>query len=223
MTTKRQFKLVKDYPTNKLQIGTIVKQDDISQYVSIDGNVWIFDEEEIHNYPEFWKEVFKVADGFVTKDDILYTIISNTDTVKIYEITNYFGQVYNNSNLYSKKENAEAKLKELAGKNLKYYTDKTEKRLGRVLTDNQLTTFQGYFKKQYWLLVLEEIAKDLNQDWIADWSTPNQTKYCIKKQYDNYSTDVWTTWQYGVTVFKSKQIAQKAIEIMSDKLDYIFK
>jgi len=111
--TNKMYKLVKDYPTNKLQIGTIVKADDIGQYVNEDHTLWIFDEEEIHNYPEFWKEVFEVADGFVTKDDILYTIISNTDTVKIYEITNYFGQVYNNSNLYSKKENAEAKLKEL--------------------------------------------------------------------------------------------------------------
>jgi len=77
--------------------------------------------------------------------------------------------------------------------------------------------------KLYWLRVLEEIAKDLNQGWVADWNNKEQLKYFIGFMNNSYIINYNYTLNTGFLYFKSSMIAQKAIEIMGDKLDYIFK
>lgn len=49
-----KYKLIKTYPLS-VPLGTIVKSDDMNQYVT--KNITIFSKEEIEGFPEFWEEV----------------------------------------------------------------------------------------------------------------------------------------------------------------------
>lgn len=53
-----EYKLIKDFPMCPLEVGAIVTEDKLGQYVSED--VIIFEKEIIENYPEFWQKVEEV-------------------------------------------------------------------------------------------------------------------------------------------------------------------
>ncbi len=82
-------------------------------------------------------------------------------------------------------------------------------------------TLRNNEPKLYWTKVLKLIADDLNDGWKSDWNYPGNKSYFIKKD-DYYYTDWSSTDQYGNVSFKSKELADKAIKIMGDKLDFIF-
>ena len=77
--------------------------------------------------------------------------------------------------------------------------------------------------KLYYTKVLQLIADDLNGDWKPDFENEGQSKYII---YIVNSKDIIinTTWRTnrGNSHFESKELAQKAVEIMGDKLNLIF-
>jgi len=50
-----KYKLIKDYPTNTLSLGSTVIKDSRNQYISKD--IQIFGESEVELYPEFWEKV----------------------------------------------------------------------------------------------------------------------------------------------------------------------
>ena len=79
--------------------------------------------------------------------------------------------------------------------------------------------------KLYWLKVLELVQQDLDDGWKPSWSLPGQPKFRISCRY--IDTVYRVTYNYdfveGFVFFKTKQSAEKAIELMEDKLDIIFK
>lgn len=82
-----------------------------------------------------------------------------------------------------------------------------------------------YEPKLYWSKVLQLIADDLNGDWGTDWRNVNQFKHYIFYDYSGQKYRISyfsSTWGQTI-VFKSREVAQRAIEIMGSKLDYIFK
>ena len=50
-----KYKLIKNYPTNILSLGTIVTKDTFNQYVIDD--IQLFREGDIESYPEFWEKI----------------------------------------------------------------------------------------------------------------------------------------------------------------------
>ena len=72
--------------------------------------------------------------------------------------------------------------------------------------------------KLFYIQVLEEIAKDLNEKIGDCW-------YEIYYSIDNgcYRMEPCYSTHNGLVKFSSYTTAQKAIEIMGDKLDLIFK
>lgn len=80
--------------------------------------------------------------------------------------------------------------------------------------------------KLYWTKVLQLIADDLNEGWKPDWKNGNQFKYFIETSDKNWLGihTASTNKNYSIdSYFKSTELTEKAIQIMGDKLDYIFK
>ena len=81
----------------------------------------------------------------------------------------------------------------------------------------------GWFKthepKLYYTKILQLIADDLNDGWVANFNNDKYKKYYIS--YDKISF-FWTLNIQGVIVFKSEKFAEKARDILGDKLEYLF-
>lgn len=78
-------------------------------------------------------------------------------------------------------------------------------------------------KKQYALLKLQYIADQLNGDWKVDYNDIDQEvwgifyairykKYCIFSNYNKHVADIY---------FKSEELAEKALEIMGQEIEYL--
>ena len=66
-------------------------------------------------------------------------------------------------------------------------------------------------------------AKEHNDGWIPYWSDDNQIKWGIEisKNIEIYETFVYPSFLFGIS-FKSKEIAEKALEQFKDRLtDYL--
>jgi glucose/arabinose dehydrogenase len=82
--------------------------------------------------------------------------------------------------------------------------------------------------KLYWTKVLRLIANDLNGDWKPE---VYKEKWFIaqhghKNYWNNWSFDFkvckHVTVDYGQIFFESKSKAEKAVDIMSNNLEYLF-
>jgi len=69
----KKYKLIKDFPTNKLKVGSIVKEDKLGQFVS--DNCTILEKKEVEEYPEYWEEMVDYPIG---------TKVYNSQTNTIY-------------------------------------------------------------------------------------------------------------------------------------------
>ena len=65
------------------------------------------------------------------------------------------------------------------------------------------------------------IAEYLNEGWKPDWTNINENKYFIYKD-DKIKVSYVSRSRECMIYFKSKELAQKAIEIMSDEINNIF-
>lgn len=80
--------------------------------------------------------------------------------------------------------------------------------------------------KLYWTKILQLIADDLHGDWKLEW--PNSyILVTIRKEgtkyNNNFEVNAHCGGNEGCVYFKSRELAKKAIELMEDKLDIIFK
>jgi hypothetical protein len=74
----KKYKLIKDFPENIIDIGTIVTKDTLGQYVTT--NITIFSKEEIENYPEFWEEIIEKDYEILSFKNILTGMILKKDS-----------------------------------------------------------------------------------------------------------------------------------------------
>lgn len=100
-------------------------------------------------------------------------------------------------------------------KDLEYYEDKYYR------------GFYSIMKKAhpnlYYQLMLQTIADDLNGDWTIDWNNTTNRKYCIQFYMGDIEIDGYYNLIHSNVYFKTKALAQKAIDILGeDKLKIIF-
>lgn len=79
-------------------------------------------------------------------------------------------------------------------------------------------TSEKQAKKLLAINKLMNVAKYLNGDWQPDWDNVEH-KYCIfySNQHKTLEIDSYCSVQYGVICFKSKELAQQAIEILGEE------
>jgi len=76
---------------------------------------------------------------------------------------------------------------------------------------------KAHYPKLYWTQVLQLIADDLNEEFDESWFNIH---YCKKQSV--YDVCEWSYVTHSTVKFSSRMIAEKAIEIMGDKLKYIY-
>ena len=80
-------------------------------------------------------------------------------------------------------------------------------------------TLKGKEPKLYYTKILQLIADDLNDGWVADFNSVIDKKYHISYNRIDF---VWTLNAQGIIVFKSEELAEKARSILGDKLKCLF-
>jgi hypothetical protein len=193
-------------------------------------------------WAEIVKPLFTTEDGVeIYKGDDVF-IYNKSGKEVIFKFDNYFGRTSNCNLYFSTKEAAEAWIKENRPKEktLEDYekmliigctSENSNVRLkaGDYKGSGLSSYFSNHFynllrenePKLYWTKVLQLIADDLNGDWIYK----SGAKYFdIFLNINNYSTMRHIGMNlYSDIRFKNSKNAKKAIKLMGDKLDYIFK
>lgn len=89
--------------------------------------------------------------------------------------------------------------------------------------DNQehpIDANDAYSKQQlesiFALNKLANVAYVLNDGWIPDWGSNEEFKYSICLSHDKLKTEWWWKDNHGCVCFKSKELAQKAIDILGE-------
>lgn len=121
-------------------------------------------------------------------------------------------------------------LKCCNGKWAKIIKDKTLEDYEDLLLNSITFTIQSCYEylkseepKLYYIKVLQLIADDLNEGWVADWKEPSVSiKYYITKQCSKINVSSVYSIQNVICCFKAKKLAQQAIKIMGDKINLIF-
>ena len=75
--------------------------------------------------------------------------------------------------------------------------------------------------KLYYTKILQLIADDLNDGWVADFNDDNQIKHHL--QEDGDTALAYAINRQGVVYFKTLELAVKARDILGDKVKYLFK
>ena len=103
------------------------------------------------------------------------------------------------------------------------YIEKHKEKTLRDYENSLSLSMWGWFKiyepKLYYTKVLQLIADDLNDGWVADFNSVIDKKYHISYNRIDF---VWTLNAQGIIVFKSEELAEKARDILGDKLEYLF-
>lgn len=184
-------------------------------------------------WAEIIKPIFKTEDGIdVYEGDTIYYVRKDFkgSSNEIIEYRNYQG-LYSGLNIYfSTKEAAEDWLSKNKPKDLQYYEDLLwDDNLSSGSVDNLIKHSDMYVclkltnPKLYWLKVLELIQQDLDEGWKADLVGSHPNKWFIHSFRGKIGIDATDVLNRGQQMFKTRESAQKAIELMKDKLDIIFK
>lgn len=173
---------------------------------------------------------------FITEDGV--EIFEGGKVWYIHE-SNMFNPIFTNANpqilswcnviIFSTKKAAEDWIAKNKQKDLQYYEDLLLNPV-EIYPDYTFCTFNSthyaWLKntepKLYWLKVLEAIQQDLDDGWKPDWNHTS-VKWRIYISHGYYEVSSYITLNTGLTCFKSEESAQKAVQIMGDKLDIIFK
>ena len=78
-------------------------------------------------------------------------------------------------------------------------------------------TLKGKEPKLYYTKILQLIADDLNDGWVADFNDVNQYKYSLREVGGGLAI-----FNLGIAYFKSKELVEKARDILGDKVKFLF-
>ncbi len=219
----------------------------IGDLVPINGIEVEVTQQVIDNNPDYFevkekewakRYLFTTEDGVDIFENGEYWIISEPSNIIIKGVVDNVDQTLSNAiKRFSTKKAAQSYLNSIKKKSLKYYEDILLDNKGTVkawypnnnehfvLAQLSVSDFykilKGYEPKLYWSKILQLIADDLNGDWKPDWNNYGD-KWFIKKEENNIRTGYRYSFNYGTTIFKSKDLVEKAIKIMGDKLKNIF-
>jgi hypothetical protein len=76
-------------------------------------------------------------------------------------------------------------------------------------------------QKQYAMLKLQYIADQLNGEWVPDWDDGKEKKWYIYYNNTNFYIDANNNFNQLKIYFKSEELAQKALELMGDDMEYL--
>ncbi len=65
---------------------------------------------------------------------------------------------------------------------------------------------------------LMNVAKYLNGDWQPDWDNSSEPKFVIEIYNNNININDYSTINQSVTCFKSRKLAQQAIDILGKEI-----
>lgn len=171
---------------------------------------------------------------FVTEDGIEiyneHTLVFGVNKDWIAYGTEFASMSNKNNKYFSTKKAAEEYVAKNKPKDLQYYEDLLLNPAETVYTFctfsfSHYTWLKNKEPKLYWLKVLELVQQDLDNGWEPSWFLPGQSKFRISCRYIDTVYRVTYNYEFveGFVFFKTKQSAEKAIELMGDKLDIIFK
>jgi hypothetical protein len=227
----KKYKCIKEYPSVKL--GTIVTSKSNMWFVDKNNNCFI--EDEIINYPEYWSEyLFTTLDNVEIYKGMSYWIV-NTSLKIIREEPKHlqYGDPFPCLSFFNYNEAEKYCIQNQ--KTLKDYEN-------ILLNDNSEvkekvsygTTTIGFTKgfyysllkendpKLYWTKVFNIIANDLNDGWIPK---RNNQKYFIgitsRSGQETREILIHLTVTYGLTYFKSRELAHKAEKLIGQYINYI--
>ena len=64
-------------------------------------------------------------------------------------------------------------------------------------------------------------AKEVNGGWEADWGDVSIMKYSINFYKESIDAEKWVNYNFGTPAFKSKALAQQAINHFGDRLNIL--
>ncbi len=179
----------------------------------------------IYSTKNGWAEILPLK--FTTEDGV--DIYGDMKTYMVYSnLTISNGNMNNegtNSTIkyFYHQENALAYIGKHKEKTLKDYEDILLNDKNLILIDDTVA-FKGYFYKYlkegepklYYTKILQLIADDLNDGWVADFSN-YEDKWFIK----GGGSDWVTQHNYGAVPFKTRELSKKARVILGNKVKYL--
>lgn len=96
----------------------------------------------------------------------------------------------------------------------------------KFLFNNTFPTVESVNKHARRLKLINKLwrlAEHLNGDWVPDWADITVSKYAIKSSEDEFKVDSFNHSNFGNPTFKSKELAEKAISLLTDEEKEIFK
>lgn len=70
---------------------------------------------------------------------------------------------------------------------------------------------------------LWKLAEHLNGDWVPDWTDSRIVKHAIKSEFDEFKVDSFSYSNLGAPIFRSQELAGKALSMLTDEEKEIFK
>ena len=123
------------------------------------------------------------------------------------------------------KENALAYIEKHKEKTLRDYEEMLFERDNSMITSSGIIYFSVYRwlkdnePKLYYTKILQLIADDLNDGWVADFTNHNEKKWFITKETVDFCYHIKIQ---SVVYFKLRNSAQKARDILGDKINHLF-
>ncbi len=186
-------------------------------------------------WAEVIKPIFKTEDGIdIYEGDEYYSVCKKTFKLADFGAPQSNGAASSTEFwlTFSTKEAAEDWLAKNKPKDLQYYEDLLLNNKFAAGPINNLINLSDMYTclkitnpKLYWLKVLELIQQDLDEGWKPDWANSGQLKFRISCRYADTVYEVTNNYEFveGFVYFKTRQSAEKAIDVLKDKLDIIFK
>jgi hypothetical protein len=151
------------------------------------------------------------------------------DGVKVFKsgCTRTFLKSTDGRKAFSTKEAAEKWVKDNKVKSFRDY-EKEFLRNKYGLSETCVNNSEGYawlikhHPKQYYSIIGQHIANELNGGWKPDWNDSVQTKYGVHFKGNKYKTFNTYSVRDNNIHFKSYKLVEQFIEIMGDKLNYLY-
>ena len=180
----------------------------------------------IYTIEDGWAEIVPLK--FTTEDGV--SIYGDMRTYMVYSDLTMSNVSMNNEGTngmikyFYHKENALAYIEKHKEKTLKDYENMLLRTNINSINAREVcwfyNTLKGKEPKLYYTKILQLIADDLNNGWVADFNDGNQIKHHL--QEDGDTALAYAINRQGVVYFKTLELAEKARAILGDNVKFLF-
>ncbi len=181
----------------------------------------------IYTIEDGWAEIlplkFTTEDGVSIYGDMkTYLVHSNDDDIQFSHSIWKGNSVGNGNKYFYHKENALAYIEKHKEKSLEDYENMILRTNIDSINAREVCwfyhTLKGKEPKLYYTKILQLIADDLNDGWIADFNDGNQYKYSLRE----VGGECLVIFNLGTVYFKTRELAEKARVILGDNVKFLF-